>query len=166
MLIVICRDYAPNELLDRYSDADLDDQGEYDDLAPAARRAAEARMAQRDRREQRGGRGGTRAANRRPMPQFLQSDDEEEDDDMDGGLGVRRMATRTRRQYDVNRDIDDLEGVEDVRTRTSFYKNTGAHNFYRRFHSNNLVTLRPNQSLNGSPSNVYVGPLSDISVNS
>ena len=47
------------------------------------------------------------------MPEFLQS--EEEDDDMDGGLGVSRMKRRTRRQYDERRDIDDLDGVDDVR---------------------------------------------------
>ncbi|KAF7984233.1 hypothetical protein HWV62_16046 [Athelia sp. TMB] len=105
-------DYAPNELLDRYSDADLDDQNDFDEMAPAARRAAEAKMAQRDRRERRGGKRGTRAAARSRMPEFLQSDEEDEDIDMDG-LGVAKMKTRTRRQYDERRDVDDLDGVED-----------------------------------------------------
>jgi hypothetical protein len=49
------------------------------------------------------------------MPEFLQSEEEEDDDAMDGGLGVGRMKRRTRRQYDEQRDIDDLDGVEDVR---------------------------------------------------
>ena len=82
-------------------------------MDPAARRAAEIKMARRDRRESRGGRKGGRAAARSRMPEFLQS--EEEDDDMDGGLGVSRMKRRTRRQYDERRDIDDLDGVDDVR---------------------------------------------------
>lgn len=107
------RDYAANELLDRYSDADLDDQNDFDDMAPAARRAAEAKMSQRDRRERRGGKKGSRAAGRSRMPEFLQSDEEDDDVDMDG-LGVSKMKTRTRRQYDERRDIDDLDGVEDV----------------------------------------------------
>jgi hypothetical protein len=34
---------------------------------------------------------------------------------MDGGLGVSRMKRRTRRQYDERRDLDDLDGVDDVR---------------------------------------------------
>ncbi|KZP18717.1 MCM-domain-containing protein [Athelia psychrophila] len=105
-------DYAANELLDRYSDADLDDQNDFDDMAPAARRAAEAKMSQRDRRERRGGKKGSRAAGRSHMPEFLQSDEEDDDVDMDG-LGVSKMKTRTRRQYDERRDIDDLDGVED-----------------------------------------------------
>lgn len=111
---VFCRDYAPNELLDRYSDADIDDQEEFGEMDPAARRAAEAKMAQRDRREQRGGKRGARAARRSRMPEFLQSEDDLDDDAMDGGLGVSRMKRRTRRQYDERRDLDDLDGIEDV----------------------------------------------------
>ena len=113
VLILYYRDYAPNELLDRYSDADLDDQNDFDEMAPAARRAAEAKMAQRDRRERRGGKRGSRAAARSRMPEFLQSDEEDDDVDMDG-LGVAKMKTRTRRQYDERRDVDDLDGVEDA----------------------------------------------------
>ena len=80
-------------------------------MSVAARRAAEAKMARRDRQEQ-GGRRGGRAARRSRMPDFLQSDDME--DDIDGGLlaGTKR---RTRRQYDERKDIDDLDGIEDVR---------------------------------------------------
>ncbi|KIM75096.1 hypothetical protein PILCRDRAFT_688282 [Piloderma croceum F 1598] len=106
-------DYAPNELLDRYSDADINDEEDFEEMAPAARRAAETKMAQRDRREQRGGKRGERASRRSRMPNFLQSDDVEDDDAMDGGLGVSRMKRRTRRQYDERRDLDDLDGVED-----------------------------------------------------
>jgi hypothetical protein len=36
---ILRRDYAPNELLDRYSEADIDD--EFEELSGAARRAAE-----------------------------------------------------------------------------------------------------------------------------
>lgn len=73
------------------------------------RRAAEAEMARRDRLE-RGGRRGQRAAMRSRMPNLL-SDDEE---DMGDGLipsGARRRARKT---YEERRDIDDMEGVEDV----------------------------------------------------
>ena len=104
-------DYATNELLDRYSDRDIDDQEDFDEMSAAQRRAAEASMARRDRLE-RGGRRGARAAARSRMPEFLQSDDIE-DDGLDGGL-LSGMKRRTRRQYDERRDIDDLDGVEDV----------------------------------------------------
>ncbi|CDO72806.1 hypothetical protein BN946_scf184994.g59 [Trametes cinnabarina] len=103
-------DYATNEILDRYSDRDIDDEHEYEDLTAAQRRAAEANMARRDRLE-RGGRRGVRAAARSRMPDFLQSDDME-DDDVDGGL-LAGMKRRTRRQYDERKDLDDLEGVDD-----------------------------------------------------
>jgi Mini-chromosome maintenance protein 2 len=68
-------------------------------------------MARRDRLE-RGGRRGARAAARARGPEFLYSDDMEEDD-ADGGL-LSGMKRRTRRQYDERRDLDDMEGVEDV----------------------------------------------------
>jgi len=104
------RDYAPNELLDRYSDADINDDENVEELSIAARRAAEAKMARRDRME-RGGRRGARAA-RRSRHEFFDSDDA--GDEMDDGLGISSMPRRTRRQYDERRDIDDLDGVEDV----------------------------------------------------
>ncbi|KAI0768718.1 MCM-domain-containing protein [Trametes elegans] len=103
-------DYATNELLDRYSDRDIDDEQDFEAMSAAQRRAAEASMARRDRLE-RGGRRGTRAAARSRMPDFLQSDDME-DDDADGGL-LSGMKRRTRRQYDERKDMDDLEGVDD-----------------------------------------------------
>jgi DNA replication licensing factor MCM2 len=104
------RDYAPNELLDRYSDADIDDEGEYDAMDPRARRAAEASMNRRDRQSRTG--RGARAA-RRSRPTFLESDDIEDDEDPNGGL-LSGLKQRTRRQYDERRDIDDMEGIEDV----------------------------------------------------
>lgn len=104
-------DYATNELLDRYSDRDIDDEQDFEEMSAAQRRAAEANMARRDRLE-RGGRRGARAAARSRMPDFLQSDDME-DDDVDGGL-LAGMKRRTRRQYDERKDLDDLEGVDDV----------------------------------------------------
>lgn len=80
-------------------------------MSLAARRAAEAKMAQRDRRDQ-GGRRGARAARRSRMPNFLQSDDMDDDGDDRGLLaGTKRRA---RRQYDERKDLDDMEGVEDV----------------------------------------------------
>ena len=79
-------------------------------MTAAQRRAAEATMARRDRLE-RGGRR-RRAAARGIMPDFLQSDDVE-DDEGDGGL-LSGMKRRTRKQYDERRDLDDMDGVEDV----------------------------------------------------
>lgn len=103
-------DYATNDVLDRYSDSGLNDEEDFEGLSLAARRAAEAKMAQRDRREQAGRRGG-RAARRSRMPAFLESDDMDEDDDGRGLLaGTKR---RVRRQYDERKDLDDLDGVED-----------------------------------------------------
>ncbi|KAI0745092.1 MCM-domain-containing protein [Earliella scabrosa] len=103
-------DYATNELLDRYSDRDIDDGNEFEELTAGQRRAAEASMARRDRLE-RGGRRGGRAAVRSRMPEFLQSDDMD-DDGLDGGL-LSGMKRRTRRQYDERKDLDDMQGVDD-----------------------------------------------------
>lgn len=102
-------------MLDQYSDADINDAEEIEEMDLASRRAAEARMAQRDRREQRaGGRRGVRASRRSQM-QFLDSDGPDVDMDDDDALagGVMRMKRRTRRQYDERRDVDDLDGVDD-----------------------------------------------------
>ncbi len=101
-----------NEVLDRYSDADLDDEQDFEAMTAAQRRAAEATMERRDRRERRGGQGG-RAARRTRYPGFLESDDME-DEDAAGGL-LSQMKRRTRRQYDERKDLDDMDGVEDVR---------------------------------------------------
>ena len=107
------RDYAPNDLLDRYSDAGIDDDEDIDELTPEARRAAERKMTRRDQQE-RTGKRGSRAARRSRMPAFLGSDGDLDDDEMDDGLGISRMKRRTRRQYDERRDLDDLDGIEDV----------------------------------------------------
>lgn len=40
----------------------------------------------------------------------------DEDDELDDELGISRMKRRTRRQYDERRDLDDMDGVEDVST--------------------------------------------------
>ncbi|KAF5370597.1 hypothetical protein D9758_002005 [Tetrapyrgos nigripes] len=101
-------DYAPNELLDRYSDAGLNDDEDVEDLTAAQRRAAETKMNRRDRIE-RNGRRGQRAAQRSRALPFLDDDDMEDEDEDE----VRRMKRRTRRQYDERRDIDDMEGIED-----------------------------------------------------
>ena len=82
-------------------------------MSAAARRAAEIKMARRDRME-RSGRRGQRAARRSRAPAFMGSDDMEDDDIIDDQLGISSMKRRTRKQYDERRDIDDLDGVEDV----------------------------------------------------
>jgi DNA replication licensing factor MCM2 len=81
-------------------------------MTAAQRKAAETAMKRRDRLERRGGRG-TRASRRTRYPGFLESDDMEDEDMEDGGL-LSQMKRRTRRQYDERRDMDDLDGVEDV----------------------------------------------------
>ena len=70
-------------------------------------------MRQRDRME-RGSRRGMRAANRSHAPTFFDSDDAGADDDDESGL-LSGTRTRARRQYDERRDVDDMEGIEDVR---------------------------------------------------
>ena len=99
-------DYAVNAVLDRYSDADLNDEEEFEEMSAAQRRAAEAKMARRDKMERRGGRGG-RAARRTRYPGFLESDDMEDEEGPGSGL-LSQMKRRTRRQYDERRDMDDL----------------------------------------------------------
>jgi DNA replication licensing factor MCM2 len=111
LFTLFCRDYAPNELLDRYSDTGLNDDEDVEELSITARRAAEAKMARRDRMEGKGKRGA-RAA-RRSRYEFFDSDDA--GDELDLGLGVENIPRRTRRQYDERRDLDDMDGVEDVR---------------------------------------------------
>ncbi|KAG1737662.1 MCM-domain-containing protein [Suillus lakei] len=105
-------DYAPNELLDHYSDRDIDDEGDFEEMSATARRAAEARMNRRDRLE-RTGKQGSRAANRGRAPQFLEDEDMDDEDALGDDLGVARMKRRTRRQYDERRDIDDVDGMDD-----------------------------------------------------
>ena len=82
-------------------------------MSVAQRRAAERAMAERDRRERRGGRSGQRAAARSRAPDFLQDDDEDDGLDFGGDL-LSGMRPRARRDYDERRNVDDMEGVEDV----------------------------------------------------
>ncbi|KZT04684.1 MCM-domain-containing protein [Laetiporus sulphureus 93-53] len=103
-------DYAGNQILDRYSDSGVNDAEEFAEMTIAQRRAAEAKMAQRDRREQ-GGRRGMRAARRNRMPEFLESDDMDEDQPGRSLLAGTKM--RARRQYDERKDLDDMAGIED-----------------------------------------------------
>lgn len=105
-------------------------------MSIAARRAAEAKMAQRDRREQ-AGRRGTRALRRSRMPDFLQSDDMDEDVDGHGLLaGTKR---RVRRQYDERKDLDDMESIEDVSGNYSLGNVSSLIVAIRKYLSNSLV---------------------------
>ena len=88
-------------------------------MSAAARRAAEAKMRQRDRLE-RGSRRGMRAANRSHAPTFFDSDDAGIDDDDESGL-LSGTRTRARRQYDERREVDDMEGIDDVGCRGCFF---------------------------------------------
>ena len=63
---------------DAYTGPDLDDEGEYEDLTAAQRRAAEAEMTRRDRAASGRGRGrGSRAAARRRRPGFIEDDEDD-----------------------------------------------------------------------------------------
>ncbi len=55
-----------------------------------------------------------RAATRSHAPSFFDSDDVSAEDDDESGL-LSGTRTRARRQYDERRDVDDMEGIEDVR---------------------------------------------------
>jgi len=106
-------DYGENELLDTYSNLGLNDEEVFEPMSTAARRAAEAKMRQRDRME-RGSRRGMRAATRSHAPSFFDSDDVGATDDDESGL-LSGTRARARRQYDERRDVDDMEGIGDVR---------------------------------------------------
>lgn len=90
------RDYGEREN-DQYRGAMLDDEGDYDDLDPAARRQLEARLNRRDREMQR----------RRQMPAaFLQDEDE------DMLMDLTKQPRRRRHRYDEEEeDIDMAEGI-------------------------------------------------------
>ena len=84
------RDYRFRED-DQYAGADLDDEGDYDDLDLADRRQLEARLNKRDRE-----------ARRRMPAAFLQ--DEDDDADMD----LTRQPRRRRHHYDEDQEDDDI----------------------------------------------------------
>lgn len=99
-------DYASNAGLDTYSQADIDDRSEVQEMSRAQRLAAEETMRRRDR-----GQPNRRAGRREHMPAFLQSDDEEADG-YEGGL-LSGVNTRVRRrQYDERMDEDDVQDDE------------------------------------------------------
>ena len=82
---------------DTYEGMGIDDEGDYDELDPAARRQLEARLNRRDRE----------IARARRMPAaFLQ------DDDADGVLDLARQPRRRRHRYDE--DQDDMDMADDI----------------------------------------------------
>lgn len=91
------RDYKPREN-DEYAGADIDDEGEYDELDISTRRQLEARMNRRDRE----------LARQRRMPAaFLQDDDE------DGDLDLMNQPRRRRHHYDEEQDEDMADDIMD-----------------------------------------------------
>ncbi|KAI9823730.1 MAG: MCM DNA helicase complex subunit [Thelocarpon impressellum] len=89
------RDYAARGEPDAYEGADIDDDGDYDDLDLATRRQLEARLNRRDRE----------LARRSKMPAaFLQ------DDDDDGDVDLTRQPRRRRHHYDEDQDEDMADG--------------------------------------------------------
>ena len=86
------RDYKAREN-DAYAGADIDDEGDYEDLDVATRRQLEARLNKRDRE----------LARRRRMPAaFLQ--DEDEDAEMD----LTRQPRRRRHHYDEEQEDEEM----------------------------------------------------------
>ncbi|KAI9787016.1 MAG: MCM DNA helicase complex subunit [Peltula sp. TS41687] len=91
------RDYAARPADEGYGGADIDDEGDYDDLDPATRRRLEARLNRRDRE----------LARRRKMPAaFLQ-----DDDDDDGEIDLTRQPRRRRHHYDEDDDEDMADDI-------------------------------------------------------
>ena len=90
------RDYRVREN-DNYAGADIDDEGDYEDLDVATRRQLEARLNKRDRE----------LARRRRMPAaFLQDEDE------DGQMDLTRQPRRRRHHYDEEQEDEDM--VDDI----------------------------------------------------
>lgn len=106
-LMMVNRDYTMNGEPDRYSDTGLDDEGDFEAMTGAQRRAAERNMDNRERTR------GSRASRRNRALDFLGDDDDGDIED-DDALGMAKMKRRTRWQYDERREIDDMEGAEDV----------------------------------------------------
>lgn len=90
------RDYEPREG-DAYRGRDIDDEGDYEELDPAARRQLEARLNRRDRE----------LARQRQMPAAFLHD---EDDDVMADL--RRQPRRRRYHYDEEQD--DVDMADDI----------------------------------------------------
>jgi DNA replication licensing factor MCM2 len=91
------RDYKSREN-DEYGGADIDDEGEYDELDVSTRRQLEARMNRRDRE----------LARQRRMPNaFLQDEDE------DGDLDLMNQPRRRRHHYDEEQDEDMADDIMD-----------------------------------------------------
>ncbi|ATZ56814.1 Bcmcm2 [Botrytis cinerea B05.10] len=89
------RDYNARDNTN-YEGADIDDEGEYDELDAAARRQLEARLNRRDRE----------LARQRRMPAaFLQDEDE------DGDLDLMNQPRRRRHHYDEDEDEDMQEDI-------------------------------------------------------
>ena len=88
------RDYAAREN-DNYRGADIDDEGDYEELDLSTRRQLEARLNRRDRE----------LARRRKTPvAFLQDDD-------DGGIDLTRQPRRRRHHYDEDEDEDMADDI-------------------------------------------------------
>ncbi|RVX75953.1 DNA replication licensing factor mcm2 [Exophiala mesophila] len=81
---------------DTYQGRMIDDDGEYDELDPAARRQLEARLNKRDRE----------LARRRRMPAAFMPDDDE-----DAGIDLTKQPRRRRHHYDEDEDMDLDENI-------------------------------------------------------
>ncbi|BFZ58055.1 MCM DNA helicase complex subunit [Savitreella phatthalungensis] len=86
------RDYAGRNDQDGYDAADIDDEGDYEELSAAQRRAVDAELTRRDR---------ALAREQGHRPAFLAGDS---DDEMD------LTTSRRRRRHQYDEDPDDLDG--------------------------------------------------------
>ncbi|KAL3422808.1 DNA replication licensing factor mcm2 [Phlyctema vagabunda] len=89
------RDYRARED-DNYAGADIDDEGEYDDLDVAERRRLEAQLNRRDRE----------VARQRRMPAAFLQDEED-----DGDLDLTNQPRRRRHHYDEDQDEEMQEDI-------------------------------------------------------
>ncbi|KAL8748136.1 MAG: hypothetical protein Q9190_000098 [Brigantiaea leucoxantha] len=86
------RDYRIREN-DAYAGADIDDEGDYEDLDPAMRRQLEARLNKRDRE----------IARRRRMPAVFLPDEDE-----DAEVDLTRQPRRRRHHYDEEQEDEEM----------------------------------------------------------
>ncbi|KAI9665288.1 MAG: MCM DNA helicase complex subunit [Trizodia sp. TS-e1964] len=87
------RDYEQTKNQGNYGGADIDDEGDYDELDLATRRQLEAQLNRRD---------AELARQRRLPAAFLQ------DEDDDGDLDLTRQKRRQRHHYDEDQDDEDM----------------------------------------------------------
>jgi hypothetical protein len=152
-----------NELLDTYSDSGLNDAEDFEPMSAATRRAAEAKMRQRDRME-RGGRRGMRAANRSHAPNFFDSDDASVGDDATRDCSLEHA--RVRGGSMMSGETSMIWKVSKTCVFFFLLCAISLIRWSRRFLWNSSAISKRNRSSSGSLMIVFGGPSSSISVSS